>query len=88
MITFKSRVDTIKTGQTTGGLTAISPKIKFIIRKERERERERRGRTRKGQVGVEAISFLGDNANVGRHVVVVVVGNDDSVWNQEVQNSR
>ena len=43
---------------------------------------------RKGQVGVEAISFLGDNANVGRHVVVVVVGNDDSVWNQEVQNSR
>ena len=43
---------------------------------------------RKGQVGVEAISFIGDNANVGRHVVVVEVGNDDSVWNQEVQNSR
>ena len=86
MITFKPLVGTIKTGQTTSGLTAISPKIKFIIR--RERERERRGRTRKGQVGVEAISFLGDNANVGRHVVVVEVGNDDSVWNQEVQNSR
>ena len=79
MITFKSRVDTIKTGQTTGGLTAISPKIKFIIRKERERERERE-RMRKGQVGVEAISFLGDNANVGRHVVVVEGGNDGSVW--------
>ena len=41
MITFKPRVGTIKTGQTTSGLTAISPKIKFIIRKERERERER-----------------------------------------------
>ena len=38
MITFKPLVGTIKTGQTTSGLTAISPKIKFIIRKERERE--------------------------------------------------
>ena len=44
MITFKPRVGTIKTGQTTSGLTAISPKIKFIIRKERERERERETR--------------------------------------------
>ena len=62
MITFKPRVGTIKTGQTTSGLTAISPKIKFIIRKERERERERErdeGGRGRDKLGWRQSLFLG-----------------------------